>query len=113
MMLRGRRRPSQRLSYLAVFLAVCLAPVAFAAQTPPEGPPAPESKAREIPPRKTFEVRRASAPIRIDGALDDAAWSEATRVDLPYEYFPGDNVTPPVRTDCFVTFDETNIYVAF
>jgi hypothetical protein len=115
MLLRGSRRSSQTLSYLPVFLAVCLAPAAFGSQTPPEGPApaASESKGREIPPRKTFEVHRASAPIRIDGALDDEGWSEATRIDLPYEYFPGDNVTPPVRTDCFVTFDEANIYVAF
>jgi hypothetical protein len=32
---------------------------------------------------------------------------------LPYEYFPGDNVPPPVKTECLVIFDDKSLYVAF
>lgn len=38
---------------------------------------------------------------------------KAQPIDLPYEYFPGENVSPPVRTECFVTYDDRNLYVGF
>ena len=30
-----------------------------------------------------------------------------------YEWFPGDNATPPVKTEALITFDNDNLYVAF
>ena len=67
----------------------------------------------ETPPRRTLPVTRASEPVQVDGALEDAAWAEAVVADLPYEWFPGDNVAPPVRTECLVTYDAGHLYVAF
>ena len=32
---------------------------------------------------------------------------------LPIEWMPGDNVPPPVETECLVTYDAKNLYVAF
>ena len=32
---------------------------------------------------------------------------------LPYEWSPGDNMPPPVETECLVTYDAKNLYVAF
>jgi Domain of unknown function (DUF5916)/Carbohydrate family 9 binding domain-like len=96
------RRAVHTLSYPPVFLIVLLAAVPLRAQAP--GPP---------PPRKTLELHRTAAPIRIDGALDEAAWREATVLELPYEYFPGDNTPPPVKTECLVTYDESTLYVGF
>jgi hypothetical protein len=78
-----------------------------------DAPPTGEAQPRAIPPRRTLPVHRASGPIAIDGALDERAWTEAARLDLPYEFFPGDNVPPPVATDCFVTYDDSHLYVAF
>ncbi|MEA2563048.1 MAG: hypothetical protein QOH06_4552 [Acidobacteriota bacterium] len=63
--------------------------------------------------QRRFEVGPTSSPIRVDGVLDDAGWENATVIDLPYEWFPGDNVTPPVATDALVTFDEETLYIAF
>ena len=60
-----------------------------------------------------FEVLPSSSEIRIDGSLDEAAWATATVVPLTHEWFPSDNTEPPVQTDCLVTFDNTNLYVAF
>src|SRR5262245_19460209 len=112
----GERRPGlQAVSYLSVLLAALPAPAAraqSAADRPPAGQ-AGETRARTLPPRRTFELRRAREPITIDGALDEQAWSEAAVVDLPYEYFPGDNVPPPDKTECLVTYDASHIYVAF
>ncbi len=79
-------------------------------------PPVPE---HPVPPQpeaiglRQFQVTRATTPIKIDGILDEDAWKTATVIDLPYEWYPGDNVTPPVKTEALVTYDGDNLYVAF
>ncbi len=84
------------------------------AQQPPiANPAAPPSAAEGDTPRRYFQIVATASPIRIDGVLDDAGWQSATVVDLPYEWFPGDNTTPPVTTEALVTFDKDNLYVAF
>jgi hypothetical protein len=100
----------RRASWLVVnlWLAALAGPVA--AQDPAASG---SEAARDVPRRRSIPVQRASGPIAIDGALDDAAWAHAARLDLPYEFFPGDNVPPPVATDCFVTYDDSRLYVAF
>ena len=45
--------------------------------------------------------------------LDDEAWAHARVIPIAYEWTPGDNVPPPVRTDFLVTFDRKNLYLAF
>ncbi len=72
-----------------------------------------EAAAVPAQPLRHFEVTQASSPIKIDGLLDEAAWETAVVIDLPYEWFPSDNGTPPVRTESLVTYDRTNIYIAF
>ncbi|HEY4575444.1 MAG TPA: carbohydrate binding family 9 domain-containing protein, partial [Thermoanaerobaculia bacterium] len=72
--------------------------------------PAPPQPAPEL---RQFEVRRSATPIKVDGVLDEDAWKTATVVDLPYEWFPGDNTTPPVKTEALITYDGDNLYVAF
>lgn len=47
------------------------------------------------PTARSFEIRRATGPVEIDGVLDEAAWSDALTFDVPYEWSPGDNVEPP------------------
>jgi len=63
--------------------------------------------------RATFTVSRATSPITLDGLLDEPAWREAVNVPVAYEWSPGDNIEPPVKTDCLITYDEKNLYVAF
>jgi hypothetical protein len=63
--------------------------------------------------RTTFKVTRASSPIVVDGVLDEAAWQQAVNVPVAFEWAPGDNIAPPVRTDCLVTYDQKYLYVAF
>ena len=75
-------------------------------------PPAP-GPTRDVPPRRTFPLDRAASAITVDGVLDEKAWEGATMIEVSYEYFPGDNVEPPVRTECRVTFDDANVYLGF
>jgi len=70
----------------------------------------PAAKPRQV---STFEIHEASGPIKIDGNLDEEAWKTASTIPLTYEWFPGDNVPPPVKTDVLLTFDRQNFYVAF
>jgi hypothetical protein len=63
--------------------------------------------------RNRFTVAAAATPVVVDGRLDEPAWAAATRVPLTHEWFPGDNTPPPVGTECLVTFDAEQIYVAF
>jgi hypothetical protein len=63
--------------------------------------------------RQTYSVPRASSPITLDGSLDEEAWDSALKVELAYETNPGENVPAPVQTECFVTYDERKLYVAF
>ncbi len=51
--------------------------------------------------------------IKIDGVVDEAAWQDALRVDLDVETEPGENVAPPVATECLLTYDRRALYVAF
>jgi hypothetical protein len=62
---------------------------------------------------RNFKISRTSTKIEIDGRLTESAWENAEIIDLPYEYFPGENVTPPVRTEALVTYDDRYFYVGF
>ena len=72
-----------------------------------------QGQANPGPARPDFAVKRASSPIRVDGVLDETAWSDASVISVGHEWFPGDNVEPPVRTDCLVAYDSDSLYIAF
>ena len=63
--------------------------------------------------RDSFTVVSATSAIAVDGVLDELAWAAAAEVRITHEWFPGDNTEPPVATECLVTFDSDNLYVAF
>lgn len=66
----------------------------------------------DLPPAPGYTITETTSSIDIDGGLDEQAWRQATRITLDWEWFPGDNVTPPVETECWVTYDTGNLYVA-
>lgn len=103
--------PTRRL--LLACGALLLPLTAFGQETTPDGA-ATETEApvatQEI---RRFEIRPATSAIKVDAVLDEPAWADALVIDLPYEWFPNDNVTPPVATECLVTFSESTLYVAF
>lgn len=58
-------------------------------------------------------VTRAESVIKIDGILDDTGWDRALKIDLPYEWTPGDNTPAPVKTECLMTFSRNHLYIGF
>ena len=62
---------------------------------------------------KKYPISSATSSIRIDGVLDEEAWSQATKIPLNYEWTPGNNTKPPVQTECLVTYDDRRFYIAF
>jgi hypothetical protein len=63
--------------------------------------------------RPPYTVTRTASPVKVDGALDDAAWQGAAVVELNYETRPAENTAPPVKTECLLTHDSDHLYVAF
>lgn len=72
-----------------------------------------QEAARKYPPARALTLTRASSPVRVDGRLDEPAWKDAGRLDIAYEWRPGENVPPPVASECFITYDESRILIAF
>lgn len=70
-------------------------------------------KNRKYPPAKQYNVDPSASRIKIDGVLDEEAWQKAVKIDLPYEWSPGDNTPAPVKTGCMVTFNKFALYIAF
>jgi hypothetical protein len=62
---------------------------------------------------RAMTVQRAAGPIRIDGDLSDAGWSGAQRASGFVEFQPREGVTPPVETEVLLTYDDSNLYLAF
>jgi hypothetical protein len=75
--------------------------------------PAPARQGADLPAARRFVIQRAFSPIHVDGVLDDPSWAKALTFDLPYEWSPGDNSAPPVRTDFSITYDGKNLYAAW
>jgi hypothetical protein len=64
-------------------------------------------------PRAPHRVERAASPIKVDGALDEPAWEQATALELTYETRPAENQPAPVRTQVLLTYDDDHFYAAF
>jgi hypothetical protein len=62
---------------------------------------------------KTQQITRATSEIKVDGRLDEPAWSDAWSMELAYEVRPGENIEAPVRTVVMLTYDQRNLYVGF
>ena len=90
-------------SFLVLILMIRFTPVLLMGQTVDVS----------IPPAESYSVSRASGSIRVDGVLDEPAWASAVPVPLNYEWLPGDNIQPPVRTEALISFDEAFFYIGF
>jgi hypothetical protein len=59
-----------------------------------------------------LHARRTSAPPRIDGRLDDEAWSHAVPLRSFVQNFPEENTAPTEATEVRVLYDDHALYVA-
>jgi hypothetical protein len=91
-------------------LCLMLSPAIALAQAQPSAPEV-EKPAAAV--SRHFDVKRATSDIKVDGRLDEQAWADALVFDMPYEWSPGDNVPPPVKTDVLVAYDDKYLYAAF
>jgi hypothetical protein len=102
----------QKLTLTLHFPALALFLVAVWSPVLPQVAAAPQSEKQKIEAPR-FEVTRAASKIDVDGVLDEEAWQTAAVIPLPFEWQPGDNIPAPVKTECLVTYDLHNFYVAF
>lgn len=63
-------------------------------------------------PRPSFTIYKTTEPIRLDGILDEAAWSKAEIMDDLMQQFPYDTSVSRVKTEFRVTHDDNFIYVS-
>jgi len=71
------------------------------------------STVHPTPENRFFDVGATEHEISVDGSLDDSAWNDALEISMDYEADPGENTPPPVKTTCFLTYNETALLVAF
>jgi len=64
-----------------------------------------------VPPK--MNLPRITSPITVDGDLSDPGWAEAAVVETFYEFQPGDNTVPPVKTIARVGRDDEFFYASF
>jgi len=103
-------RPSPLLLIsLTVLMFYVLIPVSLPAQISANGNQNQGSGTTEDP----YIVPKTNSEITVDAVLDEAAWQHALVLELKYEVRPGENVTPPVRTEVLLTYNENNFYAAF
>lgn len=98
-------------------LCLFLATAALAALLPVAAPfaQAPAAAAdgggQSAPRSAALRAVRAEGPVTVDGVLSEATWAGAQPLEIGWEWYPGDNVTPPVRTECRAGFDDENLYL--
>src|SRR5215212_10113909 len=80
-------------------------------QTPQSSQPArPQSGSQELGPH-SIQVRRTTDPIKIDGRLDEPAWSEADVAADFRQQEPNEGTPASEKTEVRVLFDGKNLYV--
>lgn len=58
-------------------------------------------------------ITETNSKVKIDGILNDKAWEDALVLELNYEVEPGENITPPVKTQVFLVYGNNHLYAAF
>jgi hypothetical protein len=77
------------------------------------GNPGKNQTEEELNQKKPFRIPKATSKIKIDGKMDEAEWQKALKLELNYEVIPGENISPPVRTEVFLLFSDTHFYAGF
>ena len=94
----------------AGFSSVTAAPAVIIDGPPP--PVAPETVARDAAGRATVRAVRMSAPLRVDGVLDDGIYETVPSIEGFVQQLPIEGAPTTERTEAWVFFDDENVYVA-
>ena len=85
-------------------------PFAFDGPLPPIPP---ETVARDASGKVTIRAVRLTAPLRIDGNLDEAIYSTVPPVSDLIQSEPKEGAPATEKTEVWVTYDNDNVYVSF
>jgi hypothetical protein len=80
-----------------------------------DGPPAPEPPSvvsRDTQGRVTLRAERLTAPIRIDGRLDEAVYTRVPSISDFVQQEPVEGAAASEKTEVWIFFDGSNMYVA-
>ena len=80
-----------------------------------DGPPPPEAPAtitRDAEGRATVRAVRLTEPLRIDGDLDESVYETTESFSGFLQQLPDEGAPATERTDVWVFFDDTNVYVS-
>ena len=97
---------------LAWLLALAAAAPAAAQSSGPSAPEVPPVLTREADGRTVIRATRVTSTINIDGRLDDAAYREVRSFTGFIQADPQEGQPSTERTEAWVMFDDTNLYVA-
>jgi len=102
---------------LSALVTLLAAPVEGSAQALViEGPPAPQAPAvvsRDAEGRATIRAVRVTAPVRIDGALDDLLYTTVPSISGFIQVEPNIGEPATEQTEVWIAFDDDNVYVSF
>lgn len=104
--IRIRTRPRLRMRDALICGALLVGSLEASAQT---GDPV----AARVRTRVPFPIPVAAGSVTLDGAVTEALWETALKLELRYEVRPGENIPPPVRTELLLAHDDQNLFVAF
>lgn len=63
--------------------------------------------------KPSLNINPVQGAIVLDGRLDDAGWRTASRFTNFSETFPDEQGKPPIDIETYITYDESNLYVAY
>ena len=67
----------------------------------------------ELYSNKTYTVPEVTGKIKADGLMNESIWNKALKLELNFEVEPGENIKPPVKTEVFIAYSKTDLYIAF
>ena len=63
--------------------------------------------------KNPYIVPFVTTPVEVDAVLDEDVWKKAVKIDANIEVRPGENIEAPVKTEVYIAYDMTHVYVAF
>jgi hypothetical protein len=58
-----------------------------------------------------YRIPHVEAPIKVDGVMDEPFWPQALVIPANIEVRPGENIEAPVKTEAWLVYNTTSIYV--
>ena len=100
----------------ALLAATVLWPSTVRAQAPPaSGPPAPvlpQTLSRDDEGRATIRAVRVTAPMHVDGKLDEAVYASVQPASNFIQMEPNGGETATEKTEVWIFYDQDNVYVS-